>query len=120
VLDHPNEHPRRNADRDVVADLAPVDGQVRRGQFPDALLPMLPVRMALAPPIVRKRFRIRWSRADELSYRAIRRAIRTGWPLVPASLKWYSLGAAGLAARARPAVALRIFRGVDDWNWNTF
>ncbi len=66
----------------------------------DALLPTLPVRMALAPPmrlvifgglpaVVRHRFGIRWSRADELRYRAIRRAIRTGWPVVPASFKWY-------------------------------
>ncbi|EKF25149.1 hypothetical protein C731_0892 [Mycolicibacterium hassiacum DSM 44199] len=72
----------------------------------DALLPTLPVRMALAPPmrlvifgglppIVRRRFRIRWTRADELAYRAIRRAIRTAWPAVPAALKWYPAAADG-------------------------
>jgi uncharacterized protein (DUF2236 family) len=66
----------------------------------DALLPTLPVRMALAPPmrlvifgglppLVRERFDIPWSRGDERRYRAIRAAIRTGWPGVPASFKWY-------------------------------
>jgi uncharacterized protein (DUF2236 family) len=66
----------------------------------DALLPTLPVRMALAPPmrlvifgglpaVVRERFDIPWSRGDERRYRAIRSAIRTGWDYVPASFKWY-------------------------------
>lgn len=66
----------------------------------DALLPTMPVRMALAPPmrlvifgglpaVVRERFDIGWSHGDELRYRALRTAIRTGWSYVPASLKWY-------------------------------
>lgn len=66
----------------------------------DALLPTKPVRMALAPPmrlvifgglpsVVRERFEIRWSRADERRYRAIRAGIRAGWVYVPASFKWY-------------------------------
>ncbi|SRX80009.1 hypothetical protein [Segniliparus rotundus DSM 44985] [Mycolicibacterium parafortuitum] len=66
----------------------------------DLLLPTLPVRTALAPPmrlvifgglppLVRQRFDIRWTRADESAYRTIRAAIRTGWPAVPAALKWY-------------------------------
>lgn len=66
----------------------------------DALLPALPVRMALAPPMrlvifgglpasVRERFGISWGRGDERRYRAIRAGIRAGWPYVPASLKWY-------------------------------
>jgi uncharacterized protein (DUF2236 family) len=66
----------------------------------DMLLPSLPVRAALAPPMrlvifgglppmVRDRFNIRWSALDERSYRSIRAGIRAGWPAVPASLKWY-------------------------------
>ncbi|UXA14371.1 DUF2236 domain-containing protein [Mycobacterium sp. SMC-8] len=66
----------------------------------DALLPTLPVRMALAPPmrlvifgglpaLVRDRFGIRWTRGDERRYRAIRSAIRTGWRYLPGSLAWY-------------------------------
>ncbi|GAB2993603.1 oxygenase MpaB family protein [Mycobacterium bourgelatii] len=64
------------------------------------LLPTLPVRAALAPPmqlvifgglppIVRERFSIRWTKANERSYRAIRAVIRNTWPAVPASLKWH-------------------------------
>lgn len=66
----------------------------------DALLPTLPVRMALAPPMrlvifgglpasVRERFGISWGRGDERRYRGIRAGVRAGWPYVPASLKWY-------------------------------
>ncbi|BBX18799.1 hypothetical protein CRI77_01450 [Mycolicibacterium duvalii] len=64
------------------------------------LLPTLPVRAALAPPLrlvifgglpplVRERFDIRWTRADEAAYRAIRATVRTAWPAVPAAFKWY-------------------------------
>ena len=66
----------------------------------DALLPSMPVRTALAPPMrlvnfgglpaaVRERFGIRWSGGDERRYRAVRAAVRTAWPYVPASLRWY-------------------------------
>jgi uncharacterized protein (DUF2236 family) len=66
----------------------------------DALLPTLPVRTVLAPPMrlvifgglpagVRERFGIRWDRSDDRRYRAIRAGIRAGWTYVPASLKWY-------------------------------
>lgn len=66
----------------------------------DLLLPTTPVRMALAPPmrlvifgglppLVRRRFEIRWSRTDERRYRAIRAAVRATWPAVPASFKWH-------------------------------
>ncbi|WP_006244352.1 oxygenase MpaB family protein [Mycolicibacterium tusciae] len=66
----------------------------------NALLPTLPVRMALAPPMrlvifgglpafVRDRFGIPWSRGDERRYRGLRASIRAGWTYVPASLKWY-------------------------------
>jgi uncharacterized protein (DUF2236 family) len=41
------------------------------------------------PPIVRERFDIAWTRADERRYRAIRAAIRRIWPYVPASFTWY-------------------------------
>jgi len=66
----------------------------------NALLPTMPVRMALAPPMrlvifgglpasVRDRFGIAWSRGDERRYRTIRAGVRAGWTYVPASLKWY-------------------------------
>jgi uncharacterized protein (DUF2236 family) len=66
----------------------------------DALLPTLPVRTVLAPPMrlvifgglpagVRERFGIRWDRSDDRRYRAIRAGIRASWACVPASLKWY-------------------------------
>nr|WP_264014806.1 oxygenase MpaB family protein [[Mycobacterium] manitobense] len=66
----------------------------------DVLLPSKPVRTALAPPmrlvifgglpaVVRQRFGIRWSAMDERRYRAVRAAVRAGWPYVPASLRWY-------------------------------
>ncbi|MGV0872142.1 hypothetical protein [Mycolicibacterium sp. XJ879] len=38
---------------------------------------------------VRERFNIPWSRSAERRYRAIRASIRTGWPYVPASFRWY-------------------------------
>ncbi|WP_197378243.1 oxygenase MpaB family protein [Mycolicibacterium mengxianglii] len=66
----------------------------------DRLLPTLPVRAALAPPmrlvifgglppLVRERFGIRWTLVDEGAYRAIRRSISSTWAMVPPSLKWY-------------------------------
>ncbi|WP_081283209.1 oxygenase MpaB family protein [Mycobacterium asiaticum] len=72
----------------------------------DALLPTLPVRTALAPPmrlvifgglppVVRERFDIRWTRVDEARYRAVRSAIRSGWRTVPASLKWHKAARKG-------------------------
>lgn len=72
----------------------------------DALLPTLPVRTALAPPmrlvifgglppIVRERFDIRWTRTDETCYRAVRTAIRRGWRTMPASLKWHKAARKG-------------------------
>ena len=72
----------------------------------DALLPTLPVRAALAPPmrlvifgglppIVRQRFDIRWTRADETRYRAVRTAIKRGWGTMPASLKWHKAARKG-------------------------
>lgn len=64
------------------------------------LLPTWPVRAALAPPMrlvifgglpaqVRKRFAISWTEYDQRAYSAVRAAIRTAWPYVPASLKWH-------------------------------
>ncbi|BBZ35967.1 hypothetical protein MCNF_45720 [Mycolicibacterium confluentis] len=72
----------------------------------DRLLPSLPVRVALAPPmrlvifgglppLVRERFGIRWRRADESSYRAVRTAIRSGWRTMPASLRWHKAARKG-------------------------
>jgi uncharacterized protein (DUF2236 family) len=66
----------------------------------DVLLPTVPVRMALAPPMrlvifgglpayVRERFGIRWNRGDDRRYRAIRASIRATWSGLPASFKWY-------------------------------
>lgn len=72
----------------------------------DRLLPTLPVRTALAPPmrlvifgglppVVRERFSIRWTRTDEASYRAVRTAVKRGWPAMPASLKWHKAARKG-------------------------
>jgi uncharacterized protein (DUF2236 family) len=72
----------------------------------DRLLPTRPVRTALAPPmrlvifggvppIVRRRFDIRWTRADEAAYRGIRTAVRRGWGTMPASLKWHNAARKG-------------------------
>ena len=72
----------------------------------DALLPTMPVRTALAPPmrlvifgglppIVRERFGIGWTGVDETSYRAVRATIRQGWRAVPAALKWHDAARKG-------------------------
>lgn len=66
----------------------------------DRLLPTLPVRAALAPPmrlvifgglppIVRQRFDIRWTRRHERAYRTLRNSIARTWPMMPASLAWH-------------------------------
>jgi uncharacterized protein (DUF2236 family) len=66
----------------------------------DMLLPTLPVRTALAPPmrlvifgglppILRERFDIPWTSFDERAYRTLRAGVRATWRFVPASLKWY-------------------------------
>jgi len=47
------------------------------------------------PPIVRERFDIRWTGADETSYRAVRAAIKRGWQTMPASLKWHKAARRG-------------------------
>ncbi len=72
----------------------------------DVLLPSLPVRAALAPPmrlvifgglptIVRERFDIRWTHSDEAGYRAIRAAVKRFWWAMPASLKWHKAARKG-------------------------
>ncbi|KAA0108165.1 oxygenase MpaB family protein [Mycolicibacterium sp. P1-5] len=72
----------------------------------DLLLPTLPVRAALAPPmrlvifgglppIVRRRFAIRWTRRHERAYRTVRTTIARAWPLIPASLAWHPAARAG-------------------------
>lgn len=66
----------------------------------DLLLPTLPVRAALAPPmrlvifgglppLVRRRFAITWTHRHERAYRAVRSAIARTWLLTPASLAWH-------------------------------
>ena len=66
----------------------------------DRLLPTVAVRTALAPPmrltifgglppVVRHRFGIRWTPADETAYRGFRTAVRRAWPAMPAELKWH-------------------------------
>jgi uncharacterized protein (DUF2236 family) len=72
----------------------------------DALLPTMPVRTALAPPmrlvifgglppIVRERFGIGWSGTDEAGYLALRTAIKQGWRAIPAALKWHDAARKG-------------------------
>lgn len=82
----------------------------------DRLLPTRTIRMALAPPMrltifgglpasVRDRFGIPWSRADEYTYRTVRAAIKTGWPLVPESWRWHEEARKGWARARRSAGA---------------
>jgi len=77
----------------------------------DLLLPTLPVRAALAPPmrlvifgglppIVRQRFEIRWTRRHERAYRTIRNAIARTWPMMPASLAWHPTARRGWLTQA--------------------
>lgn len=72
----------------------------------DLLLPSMPMRRALAPPMrlvifggvpprVRRRFGIPWSRVDETAYRTLRATIRRGWRTVPASLRWHKAARKG-------------------------
>lgn len=72
----------------------------------DTLLPTLPVRAALAPPMrlvifgglppsVRDRFGIRWTRSDQAGYRSIRHGIRLTWRYVPRPLQWHQTAAEG-------------------------
>lgn len=74
------------------------------------LLPTLPVRAALAPPmrlvifgglppIVRERFAIRWTDHHERAYRAIRSTIAGAWPVMPASLTWHPTARKGWLAQ---------------------
>ncbi len=64
------------------------------------LLPALPVRAALAPPmrlvifgglppVVRQRFAINWTNRHERAYRIVRTTIARAWPLMPGSLTWH-------------------------------
>lgn len=64
------------------------------------VLPAWPVRALLARPMrlvifgglpagVRDRFGISWTNYDERAYTAVRAAVRTAWPYVPASVKWH-------------------------------
>ena len=74
------------------------------------LLPTLPVRAALAPPMrlvifgglpraVRERFNITWTARDERAYRAIRTIVARTWRFMPASLKWHATARAGWMAQ---------------------
>ena len=86
--------------------LVPFD---ERAEMPAWLLPLanlLPVRFVAArasrvvaigglPPVVRKRFGIRWTRRDALDLALIQRAVRVGWRFVPASVRWQPRAADG-------------------------
>ena len=59
---------------------------------------LIPLRLAAIgglPPIVRKRFGIPWSRADQLALDSLERSIRLAWPLVPFPLRWQPRALAG-------------------------
>jgi uncharacterized protein (DUF2236 family) len=61
-------------------------------------LAYLPVRLATIgglPPVVRQRFGLRWTRRDQLELDGLELAVRTGWPLVPFSLRWQPRALAG-------------------------
>jgi uncharacterized protein (DUF2236 family) len=58
---------------------------------PVARATSLPARLSAIgglPPVVRARFGIAWSRADQLQLDALELAVRKGWRVVPFSLRW--------------------------------
>ena len=69
--------------------LAPVQGILRRTPLPRLLA--VPARISAIgglPEVVRDRFGIAWSRADQVQLDALELAVRKTWRFVPASVRW--------------------------------
>jgi uncharacterized protein (DUF2236 family) len=64
------------------------------------------------PPVVRKRFGIPWSRADQLELDALELAVRQAWRLVPFSLRWQPRALAGWRRTGRRPGRARAARSV--------
>jgi uncharacterized protein (DUF2236 family) len=74
---------------DLPGPLAPLNGLARRS--PVARLASVPARISAIgglPPIVRERFDIPWSRADQVQLDALELAVRKAWRFVPFSVRW--------------------------------
>jgi uncharacterized protein (DUF2236 family) len=69
--------------------LKPLQGVVRRTPLPR--LVSVPARISAIgglPPVVRERFDIAWSRADQIQLDALELAVRKTWRFVPFSVRW--------------------------------
>jgi uncharacterized protein (DUF2236 family) len=69
---------------------------------------LIPLRLAAIgglPPIVRKRFRIPWSCADQLALDSLELSVRLTWPLVPFPLRWQPRALAGWRRARREIVS---------------
>jgi uncharacterized protein (DUF2236 family) len=96
--------------RDVLASLAepksppnlPLpDGAWRAARFPAARLSAL-ATIGMLPPVLRERFGLKWSRAQELELRALGAVSRAATPAMPASLR--RMGPAWLERRRHAIV----------------
>jgi uncharacterized protein (DUF2236 family) len=77
------------------------DGAWRAARVPAARLSAL-ATIGLLPPVLRDRFGLRWTRAQELELRALGRASRAATPVMPAGLR--RMGPAWLARRREAIV----------------
>jgi uncharacterized protein (DUF2236 family) len=69
--------------------LGALNPMLKRGPIAHAL--KIPVRISTIgglPPIVRERFDIPWSRADQRQLEVLELAVRKGWRFVPSSQRW--------------------------------
>jgi uncharacterized protein (DUF2236 family) len=76
--------------------LSPLNGVVRRSPLPKLL--GVPARISAIgglPPVVRERFDIPWSWADQLQLDSLELAIRKAWRFVPFSVRWQPRAQAG-------------------------
>jgi uncharacterized protein (DUF2236 family) len=76
--------------------LAPIEPLVRRSPLPKLL--SVPARITAyggLPPIVRERFDIPWSWADQRRLDALELAVRKAWRFVPFSMRWQPRAADG-------------------------
>ncbi len=81
---------------DLPAPLTPLNGVVRRGPLPRLL--SVPARISAIgglPPVVRQRFDIPWSWADQRQLDALELAVRKAWRFVPFSVRWQPRAQAG-------------------------
>jgi uncharacterized protein (DUF2236 family) len=85
----------------IPPNLALPEGAWRAARFPAARVSAL-ATIGMLPPVLRERFGLKWSRAQELELRALGAASRSATPMMPASLR--RMGPAWLDRR-RDAIA---------------